>query len=268
MSMASRSYDTWASRAVCIAAGARDGLRTAQFFVRLLSGAEDWGRSPAAAASVGPPARTYFFSPLVSRLASMADRFMTWTVDCWIALVIPEWRKLPSPFNHGMLNEVSQAIRADSFVANPLFNTYFYRAAIHILHRYRLPPFLVLEHRVDAARRRLAEPTIGETVSKTDFLALALIDLVEAAPVARAGELKSPGSPAAGVDANVSIFAIACVALLFAEEGKPSEELDEDQFFAVVGALIGPRLDAMAEMISRRDAAGLARELAEIKEMY
>ncbi len=215
-----------------------------------------------------PAPRTYFFSPLVSKLASMADRFMTWTVDCWIALVVPEWRKLPSPFNRGMLNEVSQAIRADSFVANPLFNTYFYRAAIHILRRYRRAPFLVLEHRVDAARRKLVAPEVGAIEDKTAFLALALIDLADAAPIARAGEFKSVGAPGTEIDANISVFAIACVALLFAEEGKPSDELDEDQFFAVVGALIGPRLGAMAEMISRRDAGGLARELAEIKHMY
>jgi hypothetical protein len=268
MSMVSRSSDTWASRAVCLAAGARDGLRTAQFFVRLLSGAEDWGRKPPVAVTETSARRTYFFSPLVSRLAAMADRFMTWTVDCWIALVVPEWRKLPSPFNRGMLNEVSQAIRADSFVANPLFNTYFYRAAIHILRRYRSPPFLVLEHRVDAARRKLVVPAIGAIEDKTAFLALALIDLVDAAPIARAGEPTSASAPGAGIDANVSTFAIACVALLFAEEGRPSEELDEDQFFAIVGALIGPRLDPMAGMITRRDAEGLARELAEIKAMY
>jgi hypothetical protein len=268
MSMVSRSSDTWASRAGCLAAGARDGLRTAQFFVRLLSGAEDWGRKAPLTAPETPAPRTYFFSPLVSRLAAMADRFMTWTVDCWIALVIPEWRKLPSPFNRGMLNEVSQAIRADSFVANPLFNTYFYRAAIHILRRYRSPPFLVLEHRVDAARRKLVAPAIGAIEDQTAFLALALIDLADAAPIARAGELKSAGAPGADIDANVSTFAIACVALLFAEEGKPSDELDEDQFFAIVGALIGPRLGAIAEMISRRDEVGLARELAEIKAMY
>ena len=139
MSMVSRSSDTWASHAVCLAAGARDGLRTAQFFVRLLSGAEDWGRRPAVAAPDVPAPRTYFFSPLVSKLASMADRFMTWTVDCWIALVIPEWRKLPSPFNRGMLNEVSQAIRADSFVANPLFNTYFYPFLVLVEVVLRLP---------------------------------------------------------------------------------------------------------------------------------
>ena len=269
MNTATRTSDTWASHAVCVAAGARDGLRTAQFFVRLLSGAEEWGRDnapPAQAAAQPTSPRSHFFSPLVSRLAGIADRFMTWTVDRWIALVVPEWRKLPSPFTHGMMNEVSRAIRADSFVANPLFNTYFYRAAIHILHRYRTPPFLVLEHRVDMARRVLVSSPAASLESETDFLARALVALVDAAPIARAGGLRSPA--AQDVDVNLSTFAIACVTLLFAEEGKLSEELDEDQFFAIVGALLGPRFGTIAELVGKRDLPGLSRELADIKAMY
>jgi hypothetical protein len=271
MNTATRTSDTWASHAVCVAAGARDGLRTAQFFVRLLSGAEGWGRDAAAsnpAAPQTPAQRTHFFSPLVSRLAGIADRLMTWTVDRWIALVVPEWRKLPSPFTHGMMNEVARAIRADSFVANPLFNTYFYRAAVHILHRYRVAPFLVLEHRVDAARRTLVSAPAASLESETDFLARALVALTEAAPIARAGEFKSAIPAAQDVDVNLSTFAIACVTLLFAEEGKPSQELDEDQFFAIVGALLGPRYATIADLVGKRDMPGLSRELADIKAMY
>jgi hypothetical protein len=193
---------------------------------------------------------------------------MTWTVDRWIALVVPEWRKLPSPFTHGMMNEVSHAIRADSFVANPLFNTYFYRAAVHILHRYRTSPFLVLEHRVDAARRVLVAAPAAALESETDFLARALVALADAAPIARAGGLKSEAPAPQDVDVNLSTFAIACVTLLFAEEGKPSEELDEDQFFAIVGALLGPRFGTIAELVGKRDLPGLSRELADIKAMY
>jgi len=44
MTTASRHQDTLASHAVCAAAGARDSVRTAQFFLRILSGAEYWGR--------------------------------------------------------------------------------------------------------------------------------------------------------------------------------------------------------------------------------
>ena len=263
MTSASRSQHTFASHAVCAAAGARDGLRMAQFFVRDLSGAEDWGRTPGRAGESKPASS---FTPVISRLARMADRFMTWTVNRWIALTVPEWRKLPSPFTHGMLNDVAHAIRAESFVANPLFNTYFYRAAIHILRRYRTPPFLVLEHRVDAARRALLDAPGSE--SETEFLARALIALVDAAPVARAGGPGNSALIAVNADPNTAVYAIACVTLLFAEEGKPAKELDEDEFFAVVGALIGPRLERLAALAKAGDQPGLARELSEIKGLY
>jgi hypothetical protein len=64
------------------------------------------------------------------------------------------------------------------------------------------------------------------------------------------------------------VFSIACVALMFAEEGKPLEAIDEDAFFSVTGALIGPRLPTIARLIDRRDEPGLARELADIRTMY
>lgn len=265
MTSASRSQDTLASHAVCAAAGARDGLRMAQFFVRDLSGAEDWGRVPGRTGEA-KPISAFTFSPIISRLARLADRVMTWTVNVWIALVVPEWRKLPSPFTHGMMNDVARAIRAESFVVNPLFNTYFYRAAVHILRRYRTPPFLVLEHRVDAARRALLEAQGSE--SETEFLARALIALVDAAPVARAGGPGNSSLIAVNADPNTAVYAIACVTLLFAEEGKPAKELDEDEFFAVVGALIGPRLDRLAALAKAGDRPGLARELLEIKGLY
>ncbi len=81
---------------------------------------------------------------------------MTWGANVAIALFLPSWRKLPSPFAPGMMNEVAEAIRKNSLVHNPLFNAYFFRAAIHIISRYSEPPYLLLEHRVDAARRQLA----------------------------------------------------------------------------------------------------------------
>jgi hypothetical protein len=278
MTTASRHQDTLASHAVCIAAGARDSVRTAQFFLRMLSGAEYWGRNvelagqgPGRSAPVPPDVRPggFLLAALVSRLARMADRLTTWSVNLSIALFVPGWRKLPSPFTHGIMSEVARAIRADSFLVNPLFNAYFYRAAIHILRRYRTPPFLVLEHRVDAARRTLlAEIGAGLNGSEPDFLAHAIIALVDVAPVARAGKPKDASVIAHDADQNVAVYAIACVALLFAEQGKPAEELDEDQFFAVVGALIAPRLPAIATLVANRDVEGLARELAEIQTMY
>ncbi len=273
MNTASRHQDTLASHAVCVAAGARDSVRTAQFFLRMLSGAESWGRPLEPAGPVRPPAEIrpggYLLAALVSRLARLADRLTTWTVNLSITLFAPGWRKPPSPFTHGIMNEVAEAIRADSFLVNPLFNAYFYRAAIHILRRYRTPPFLVLEHRVDTARRTLLlDIGAGLNGSEPDFLAHAIIALVDVAPVARAGKPRDASAIAQTEDQNLSVYAIACVALLFAEQGKPAEELDEDQFFAVVGALIAPRLPAITNLVARRDVEGLAKELAEIQAMY
>ncbi|WP_119390004.1 hypothetical protein [Taklimakanibacter lacteus] len=278
MTTASRHQDTLASHAVCAAAGARDSVRTAQFFMRILSGAEYWGRpleaaGQAPARPAAPPADIrpggYLLAALVSRLARIADRLTTWSVNLSITLFAPEWRKLPSPFTHGIMNEVAAAIRADSFLVNPLFNAYFYRAAIHILRRYRTPPFLVLEHRVDAARRTLlADIGAGLNGSEPDFLAHAIMALVEVAPIARAGKPRDASVIARTDDQNLTVYAIACIALLFAEQGKPADELDEDQFFAVVGALIAPRLPVIESLVAKRDVAGLARELAEIQGMY
>jgi hypothetical protein len=278
MSTASRHQDTLASHAVCVAAGARDSVRTAQFFLRMLSRAEYWGRplepagqAPGGSAPLPPDIRPggFLLAALVSRLARIADRLTTWSVNLSISLFAPEWRKLPSPFTHGIMSEVAEAIRADSFLVNPLFNAYFYRAAIHILRRYRTPPFLVLEHRVDAARRTLlADIGAGLHGSEPDFLAHAIIALADVAPVARAGKLRDQSAIATSGEHNVAVYAIACVALLFAEQGKPAEELGEDQFFAVVGALISPRLPAITALVAHRDVEGLARELAEIQGMY
>src|SRR4029079_4594532 len=237
MSTASRHQDTLASHAVCVAAGARDSVRTAQFFLRMLSGAEYWGRNlepagqtPGGSAPLPPDIRPggFLLAALVSRLARIADRLTTWSVNLSIALFAPEWRKLPSPFTHGIMSEVARAIRADSFLVNPLFNAYFYRAAIHILRRYRTPPFLVLEHRVDAARRTLlAEIGAGLNGSDANILAQLILALSDVAPVARAGKPRGGSVIAESAEQNVAVYAIACVALLFAQQGKPAQELDE-----------------------------------------
>jgi hypothetical protein len=255
ISISSR-YDSLAAHAVCAAAGARDGLRAAQFFMRDLSNADAWGKTGAGSATA--------LSKLVARLARLADRFMTWSTNVAIALFLPSWRKLPSPFAPGMMNEVADAIRENSLVHNPLFNAYFFRAAKNILERYTKPPILVLEHRVDAARRRLAGEAPAE--SEAQFLARALIALSQAAPVARHGAARREFF--GDTDANVAVWAVTCITLLFAEEGRPSETLSEDEFFAVVGALIAPRLGTIAALIRADDAAGLARELEAIKAMY
>jgi hypothetical protein len=259
-----------ANHAVCAAAGVRDGLRITQFFVRDLAGAERWGRPAGEQESAEATREFTYLSVLLSRVSRLADRLMTWSTNTAIALFVPDWRKLPSPFNHGMMTQVAEAIGSASFVANPLFNAYFYRAAIHILRRYRAPPFLVLEHRVDAARRMLASVAPADP-DETDvaFLARALNALVATAPVARAGKINTTSTPLLdSVEPNVAVYATACVALLFAEEGRPAGEIDEDQFFAVVGALIASRLPAISAAVMKGDEAELMNELIDIKAMY
>jgi hypothetical protein len=194
---------------------------------------------------------------------------MTWGANVAIALFLPSWRKLPSPFAPGMMNEVAEAIRKNSLVHNPLFNAYFFRAAIRIIGRYSEPPYLLLEHRVDAARRLLASEDISAVPeAEPNFLARTLLALVETAPVARVGKSMGSARLFEDTDPNIAIFAIACVALLFAEEGKPIAIQDEDEFFAIVGALILPRMKDIATFIAKRDVAGLSMELASIKAMY
>ncbi|MDO8353567.1 MAG: hypothetical protein Q7T14_08885, partial [Aestuariivirga sp.] len=91
---------------------------------------------------------------------------------------------------------------------------------------------------------------------------------VETAPVARVGKSIGSAHLFEDTEPNIAIFAIACVALLFAEEGKPIAIQDEDEFFAIVGALILPRLKDISAFIAKRDVASLSKGLASIKAMY
>lgn len=259
MTSATRTADHIAAHAVCAAAGFRDSLRAAQFYVRDLATADDMRGSR--------PARVPFVSRLVAQWARLADRLISWGANASIALLLPSWRQLPSPFTPGLMHEVAAGVRANSLMHNPLFNSYFYRAARHIAAHYAAPPYLILEHRVDAARRVLAER--GDTdAPETVVLARILMALVEQRPITHA--TPAPGWPRAAtdVDANILVNAVACVALLFAEEGRPSRAIDEEEFFAVTGALIGPRLKTIASLIDRADETALANELAAIRQMY
>jgi hypothetical protein len=248
-----------AAHAVCAAAGMRDSLRAAQFYMRDLANADRFGE--------GSPERVPFLSRVVAQGARLADRLMDWGAKVSIAIFLPSWRDLPSPFTPGLMQEVAKGIREESLIHNPLFNAYFFRAAIHIARRYSAPPSLILEHRVDAARRSLALRD-DEPASENAMLARILIALVENDPIAKIGAVSERNRFFASVEPNIAVNAIACVALMFAEEGKPAGTIDEDEFFSVTGALIGPRLGAIADLVAARDEAGLARELADIKSLY
>lgn len=249
----------FAAHAVCAAAGMRDGLRAAQFYVRDLTNADHLGE--------GDPKRVPFLSRIVAQGARLVDGLMSWGANLAIALFLPSWRKLPSPFTPGLMNAVARDIRDNSLIHNPTFNAYFFRAAIHIARRFSAPPYLILEHRVDAARRSLAL-RLDDAVPENTMLARILIALVEQGPVARIGKVADKNRFFSKVEPNVAVNAIACVALLFSEQGKPTEAIDEDSFFSLTGALIGPRLQSIATLAAARDEAGLAKELADIKAMY
>lgn len=247
------------AHATCAAAGVRDGLRATQFYVRDLSNADHLAQ--------GTAERAPFVSRFVARGARIIDRAMNWGANASIALFLPSWRKLPSPFTPGIMHAVARGIRDDSLLHNLTFNAYFFRAAIHITGRFSAPPHLILEHRVDAARRSLGTRA-ADDASENEMMARILIALVEQGPVARIGQVAEKNRFFTAVEPNVAVNAIACVALMFAEEGKPAEAINEDEFFSVTGALIGPRLGTIADHIARRDEAGLARQLADIKSMY
>jgi hypothetical protein len=257
MSVSFRTADSLAAHAVCAAAGVRDGLRAAQFYARDLANADG--------ALTLEPRAVPVLSRVVAWLARFTDAFMTKGAALLIRLLLPTWRNLPSPFSPGLAHEVATAIGRNSFTHNPLFNAYFFRAANHIIARYCEQPSLVLEHRVDAARRHLAAYSESDA-DPSRFLARTLIALVKHGAVARVGA--SHGGLYENTDPNVATFAVACVALMFAAEGRPSEIIDEDEFFEVTAALIGPRLERIGKLIAADDETGLAAELMGIKALY
>lgn len=257
MTSAAQTAPSLTDHAVCMAAGVRDGLRTAQFYVRDMSQADratDGGSATVLSRSVGVVAR-------------LVDGFLSTAADWSIRLLLPQWRSLPSPFAPHMVEEVTGAIRENRLAMTSLFTAYFFRATRHILERCAEAPYLVLEHRIDAARRALAaEPAVAE--GRTDALGRILLALTEARAIARIGKPKRNFDFLKTTDPNLAVMATACLALSLAEEGKPIETLDEDEFFAIAGALIAPRLTAMQHAVAARDASALARELSAVRELY
>jgi hypothetical protein len=240
-----------------MAAGIRDSLRTAQFYVRDLSRADGEKQNAAT-----------FLSRMVGRSARFIDWLLSKAADISVRLFVPQWRDLPSPFAPGMRGEVLEAIRQNRLVLTSAFTVYFFRAAKHILEHGTDGPFLVLEHRIDAARRIMAENPSQAGEEPTLVLARAMLHLVEADPIARSGQPKQQFGFLGHADANLSVVAAACVALLIAEEGKPIESLDENEFFAIAGALLVPRLPDMQNAVDRQDIAGLAKALQAVRDLY
>lgn len=260
MTIAIRSTNSLTAHAVCMAAGIRDSLRTAQFYVRDLSRADGSG------AGVVPTPT--LLSRVVAGTARRVDGLLSFAADVSIRLLVPKWRALPSPFAPGIRGEVTEAIRQNRLVLTSLFTAYFFRAAKHILASGTTAPFLVLEHRIDAARRLMAEQDALPGEPDTRVLARALLCLVEADPIARSGEAKPQFGFLKVGDANLAVMAAACVALLIAEEGKPIDSLDEDEFFAIAGALLAPRLPDMEAAVKARDVEALDHALTSVRDLY
>lgn len=256
MSSSARSFDHLTDHAVCMAAGVRDGLRTAQYYVRDMSHAD---------VAEGGGATT--LSRFVGAWARLTDRLMSFAADWSIRLLLPQWRNLPSPFAPHMVEEVTDAIRENRLAMTSLFTAYFFRAARHIVQSCAEPPYLILEHRVDAARRALAEATLPEG-DRVTALGPVLLALAETRAIARIGKARGKYSFLNAADPNLAVMATACLALLLAEDGKPIESLDEDEFFAIAGALMAPRLPEMEKAIAARDTVALSRELAGVREFY
>jgi hypothetical protein len=258
MTIAFKTADSISAHAWCMAAGIRDGLRTTQFYVRDMSNADG--------ATSDKLRQSTFLSRVVAGWARFIDRAMTWGGNLAIDIFLPKWREMPSPFSPGLIDEVANAISQNRLLENPLFNAYFFRSCQNILSRWSEPPYLVLEHRVDAARRNLVG--IEGTTNTLDFLARTLLALVESAPIARHGALKISNHVLGSGDPNVAICATACLALLLAEESGEIQGVGEDEFFAIVGALMAPKLGIMQEAVMARDVPKLAQALEDIRALY
>ena len=258
MNIAFKTAERVSDHAWCMAAGIRDSLRTAQFYVRDLRNADGQGTDF--------PRQSTFLSRIVAGIARFVDDVMTRGGNLSIKLLLPNWRKMPSPFTTGFMDEVQTAISHNKLAENPIFNAYFFRSCQSILARWAEPPLLVLEHRIDAARREMAlRPS---SVDKLEFLSQTLLALVEAAPIARHGALRDGGKLLGKGDPNVAVCATACLALLLAEEGGAIKGIGEDEFFAIAGALMLPRLNSMQLAVSARDVKQLAGELSAIRDQY
>jgi hypothetical protein len=257
MTIALGNASSLADHAVCIAAGMRDGMRATQYYVRDVSQADNAGSG-----STATP-----LSRAVGRIARLIDSALSKLADLSVRLFVPQWRNMPSPFAPHMAEEVVKAIRENRLVLTSVFTAYFFRASRHILNRCTDGPALILEHRVDAARRALADRPLMQGATE-DLLGHVLLALVDARAIARTAPAHPQYRFLNGTDPNLAVMATACLALLLAEDGKPIESIDEDEFFAIVGALLAPRLPVMERALAARDIAGLSKELAAVRELY
>lgn len=259
MATSLKTTGSLATHTACISAGMRDGLRAAQFYARDLSNAD----------GATTPRHVTFLSRAVAGVARRVDKGMSQAADISVRLVRPSWRQLPSPFDQTVRTEVIEAISLNHFAYTSQFTAYFFRAARHILDHGANAPNLILEHRIEAARRELEINSTGMADSTSaNTMADVLLKLVLAAPIARCGAAKPGYDFLNHGDPNIAVLATACLALLLAQEGKPLEETKEGEFFAISGALLSPYLTDLTQAISTQDGPAIARVLENVKSLY
>ena len=244
----------------CVAAGVRDGLRTAQYYARDLSNADGVG-SPV-------PRQGTFLSRAVANVAKSVDKGLSKAGDISVTLIRPQWRNLPSPFEQHVRLEVMQSIQQNRLAFTSQFTAYFFRASCSILRRWAQGPNLVLEHRVEAARRALQGQSVAVDTPNVVKTARVLLQLVMAAPIARHGAPTTHGAILKVTDPNISIMATACLALLLAEEGRPNAGLNEVEFLEISGALLGPQLGDLTGAVEAQDVAVIAEILSAVRGLY
>jgi hypothetical protein len=255
--MTARTTPILLEHAGCLAAGTRDGWRALQFYVRDLTRAD----------VIADHEASTWLSRTVAGAARGADRAMSWAADMSITLLLPNWRRLPSPFTQGMVGDTIRGVRDNTIVRNPLFNAYFFRAMKAIGRRCYDGPQLILEHRIDAARRELAVADVSHA-EEEQAVARIMVELVEQRPIARLGAAHERFGLPPGLDPNVAIAAISCMALLYAEDGRPTADLDEEEFFMITSALMAPRFNAVSAALEKRDVPKLAQELKALRDLY
>ena len=245
----------FAQHAACMAAGLRDGLRTAHFYARDVTKA-DGGR-------VIKDKHPTALSRAVATLARTVDGGMSRAADLSLQALSPKWRDLPSPFDLAMRERLALALTKTQVTLSSEFTLYFFRAARLELEQWVERPHLVLEHRIEAIRRNFQTRAQDFKEPMPDLLAQLLIALVEARPVARAGALKPGLEFLKNVELNVAVFSSACLALLLAQKGKPSTTIDDGEFLAIVAQLIHTRLQDIAKAVERRESHAIARMFEE-----
>lgn len=236
----------FAQHAACMAAGLRDGLRTAHFYARDMTKA-DGGR-------VIKDKQPTALSRAVATLARTVDDGMSRAADLSLQTLSPKWRDLPSPFDLAIRERLVLALTKTQVTLSSEFTLYFFRAARLELEQWVERPHLVLEHRIESVRRNFHTRAQDFNEPMPDVLAHLLIALVEARPVARAGTLKPGFEFLKNFDLNVAVFSSACLALLLAQTGKPSSAIDDGEFLAIVAQLIHTRLHEIAKAVEKRES--------------